>query len=168
MGYPVSPVIANIYMEYLEKLALCPKCVIHTHWLKRNVDVVISIVKKEQVDTPFNHLNSVDPHIKFTMEASGIDGSISLLNTKCSPNSDHTIHTSIERKPTNTNHYLDWNCSHPISARKAVIHALIDRAKKFFQLLKSWLKMDYLYRDLLKKLTKIGWPEKLKSKQLPS
>ena len=75
MGPPVSPVIANIYMEYFEEIALDPQCPILTLWWKRYVDV-ISIVKEEQVDTLFNHLNYVDPHIKFTTEALDNDDSI--------------------------------------------------------------------------------------------
>ena len=41
----------------------------HTYPLVEKImDYVIIIVKKEQVDTLFNHLNSVDHHIKFMME----------------------------------------------------------------------------------------------------
>ena len=45
-------------------------------WWKRYVDDVINKVEKEQVDTLFGHFHSVDPNIKFTMEAPGNDGSI--------------------------------------------------------------------------------------------
>ena len=38
MGSPVSPVIANIYMEYFEELTLGPQCPIPTPWWKRYVD----------------------------------------------------------------------------------------------------------------------------------
>ena len=93
MGSPVSPVIANIYTEYFEELVLVPECPIPPPCWKRYVDDVI--VLKEQVDASFNHLNSVDPHIRFTVEASGNDGSIPFLDTTCSPNSDHTIQTSV-------------------------------------------------------------------------
>ena len=75
--------------------------------------------------------------MKFTMEALGNDGNILFLDTKCFPNSDNTIHTSVYGKPTHTDYYLDWNSNHPISAKKAVIHALISRAKMFVSLLKS-------------------------------
>ena len=69
---------------------------LHTYPLAiRYMDDIISINKKEQVDTLFNHLKSVNPHIKFTMEAPGNDHSISFLDTKCSPNSEHNRHTSM-------------------------------------------------------------------------
>ena len=82
MGLSVSSVILNIYMEYFEEIALGPQSPIPTTWWNRYIDDIISIVKKEQVDTLFNHLNSLDSHIKFTIEVPGNDGSISILDTK--------------------------------------------------------------------------------------
>ena len=76
MGFPVSPAIANIYMEYFEELALGAEYPVPAPWWKRYADNVISIVKKEQVDILFNHLNSVNCHIKLTLEAHGNGGSI--------------------------------------------------------------------------------------------
>ena len=94
MGSPLSPVIVNIYIKYFEEIALYPQCLMPIPWWKRYLEDIIIILKKEQVDTLFNHLNSVDPHIKFTMEAPGKYGSISILDTKCSLNSDYITHTS--------------------------------------------------------------------------
>ena len=68
--------------------------------------MMLSAVKKEQVDTLFNHLNSVDPHIKFMVEALGNESNITFLDTKCSPKLDHTTHNCVYRKPTQTSCYL--------------------------------------------------------------
>ena len=46
MGFPVSPVIANIYIEYFEGLTLGPPYPIPTPWWKRYVDDVICITKR--------------------------------------------------------------------------------------------------------------------------
>ena len=62
------------------------------------------------------------------MESPDIEGSIPFLDTKCIPNSNHTIQTTVYRKPTDTDSYLDWNSSHPVSAKR-VIQALTHRAK---------------------------------------
>ena len=85
MGSPISPVIANIYKEYLEEIPLGHEYPIPNPWWKRYMDDIISIVFKEQVDTFFNHLNSINPHIKFMMEAPRNVCSIPFLDTKCSP-----------------------------------------------------------------------------------
>ena len=69
MGSPVSHVIANIYMEYFEESVLGPLCPIPTNWWKRYVKDVICIVKRDQVDILFNHINKMDVHIKFTMQS---------------------------------------------------------------------------------------------------
>ena len=46
MCSPVSPIVANIYMEYFKEIALGPQCPRSTPWWKRYVDDAISIVKK--------------------------------------------------------------------------------------------------------------------------
>ena len=101
MGSPVSPVTANIYIQYYEEMALCPECTIPSPWWKTYVNNVVNVVKKG-VETLFNHLNSVDHQIRFTMEAPHNDGIISFLDTKCSPSSYYTIHTSVFRKLIHT------------------------------------------------------------------
>ena len=48
------------------------------------------------------------------------------LDTLSKPNGEE-ISVSVYRKPTHTNRYLDFNSSHPISAKIAVVRGLIDR-----------------------------------------
>ena len=98
-----------------EGVALGPECPIPSLWWKRYMNDVISIVRKKQVDTLFNQLNSFDLHIKFTMESPGTDGNIPFLDAECLHNKDHSIQTLVCRKPTNW--YLDWNFNHPISVK---------------------------------------------------
>ena len=78
MGSPCSSVVANIYMEYFEKRALGPELplsfTINT-WL-RYVDDVLTIVKNGTHDSLLNHLNSIDPNIKFTIEPPNEQGAI--------------------------------------------------------------------------------------------
>ena len=107
MSSPVSPVIANISMEYFEEVALGQQCSIPTPWWKRYVDDVICIMKKDQVDILFNHINNMDDHIKFTMEYPDNEGSIPFLSTKCTPNHNHTMQTTVYKNPTHIDRYLD-------------------------------------------------------------
>ena len=79
MGSPVSAVVANLYMEFFEELALQSAPSRPRFW-KRYVDDTCCIMKDE-VEPLLNHLNSVRTTIKFTMELER-DGSLSFLNTK--------------------------------------------------------------------------------------
>ena len=87
MGSLVSPVIANIYMEYFESLAI-PSCPSLIKWWFGYVDDVHSATKKDQVNQLQEHLNSIKNHIKFTIDLPGTDG-LPFLDTltKCTPNS---------------------------------------------------------------------------------
>ena len=123
----VSPVIANIYMEYFESLAI-PSSPTLIKWWFRYVDDVHSATRKDQVNKLQEHLSSIDPHIKFTIELPGTDGLPFLVTlTKPTPNS---IESTVYRKPTHTDRYLDYNSNHPISAKLSVIHTLFHRAKQ--------------------------------------
>ena len=72
MGSPVSPVIANIYIEHFESLAI-PSSPTLIKWWFRYVDDVISGIRKDQVNKLEEHLNSIDAYIKFTIELPGTD-----------------------------------------------------------------------------------------------
>ena len=50
------------------------------------------------------------------------------MDTFPRPSGDQII-TSVYRKPTHTDRYLDFNSNHPKSAKHAVVRALSDRAK---------------------------------------
>lgn len=69
MGSPLSPIVANLYMEYFEKKAL-ESYPLKPAWWKRFVDD--TNIKwthgKAELEKFFIHLNSISPEIKFTME----------------------------------------------------------------------------------------------------
>ena len=146
MGSPVSPIIANIYMEYFETLAIYSSPTLIKWWF-RYVDDVHSTTRKDQVDQFQEHLNSIDPHIKFTIELPGTDG-LPFLDTLTKP-PPNSIESTVYRKPTHTDRYLDYNCNHPISAKLSIIHTLIHRAKQVCCTPKFLAKeMDYFYNIL--------------------
>ena len=67
MGSPCSPVDANIYMEYFENLALGPELPVPVKDWKRYVDDVFSIIPKDNRNKMLQYLNSINPHIQFTI-----------------------------------------------------------------------------------------------------
>ena len=72
MDSPCSPVVADIYMEYFEDLALGPEVPIPLKERKRYVDDIFSIIPKGNRDILLNYLNSIDPHIKFRRGCYGV------------------------------------------------------------------------------------------------
>ena len=63
MGSSVSPVIANIYLEHFESLAI-PTSPTLIKWSLGYVDDVNSATRKDQVNKLQEHLNTIDPYIK--------------------------------------------------------------------------------------------------------
>ena len=146
MGLPVSPVTANIYMEYFESLAILTSPALIKWWF-RYVDDVHSATRKDQVTKLQEHLNSIDPHIKFTIELTETDG-LPFLDTLTKPTHNSTEST-VYRKPTHTDKYLDYNSNHPISAKLSVIHTHIYIAKQVCSTPEFLAKeMDHLHKVL--------------------
>ena len=70
MGSPVSPIVANLYMEYLEQKALSTT----PRFWGRYVDDTFVIHKEANKQSFLQHINSVDPAIRFTVEDNKEDG----------------------------------------------------------------------------------------------
>ena len=67
MGSPVSAVVANLYMEEFEQLALESTPLQPRIW-RRYVDNTCCIVESGALDDLLHHLNSIRPSIQFTVE----------------------------------------------------------------------------------------------------
>ena len=74
------------------------------------------------------HINSVDPTIKFTVEDNKEDGSIPFLDTSVKPEADGTLSITVYMNPTHSDQYLQWDSHHHLSAKFSVIHTLSHRA----------------------------------------
>ena len=59
MGSPLSPIIANIYMEAFEKQAISTAPHPPTFW-RRFVDDTFVVIQETKEDSFFNHLNTID------------------------------------------------------------------------------------------------------------
>ena len=78
MGSLVSPIVANLSMEYLEEKAPSTAPNPPTFWC-RYVDDTFVIHKEVNKQGFLQHINSVDPAIQFTVEDNKEDGSIPFL-----------------------------------------------------------------------------------------
>jgi len=126
MGSPVSPIVCNLFMEHLEQLAIntAPHPPL---WWFRYVDDTHTKLKKAYADEFTEHLNSLDPDIKFTTEEEQ-DGTLPFLDTLTVVKEDGSLDITIYRKPTHTDQYLNFHSSHPLEHKLGVISTLFHRA----------------------------------------
>ena len=61
--------------------------------------------------------------------ATKADGSLPFLDTLVTPQSDGSLVTTVYRKPTHTNQYLQWDSHHAITNKYSIISSLLHRAK---------------------------------------
>ena len=101
MGSPVSPIVANLYTEYFEQKALSTAPNPLRFWC-RLVDDTFVIQKEGNKQGFLQHINSVDPAIKFTVEDNKEDWSIPFLDTIVKPEGDGTLSITEYRKPPYT------------------------------------------------------------------
>ena len=80
MGSPISPIVANLYMEYFEGRALRSAANPPRVWC-RFVNDTWAIQQQSSKQEFLDHIKSIDPAIKFTMEGTLGNGAIPFLDT---------------------------------------------------------------------------------------
>ena len=128
MGYPVSVTVANLVMEDVEEGALSTCSHPPPPFWKQYVDDTFTALPEDQVDRFLDHPNTVEPSIKFTMEES--NGSLSFLDTLVTHYGDGSLSTSVYRKKTHTDRYLDFTSHYPLAHKVAVARTLMTRADR--------------------------------------
>ena len=129
MGSPLSPIVANLYMEHFERIALDSSPLQPKLWL-RYVDDTFGIWPHGQSTLqPFlEHLNSTRTSIQFTMEEEQ-DEQIAFLDMLVK-RTDDRISTTVHRKRTHTDRYLNYHSHHHPRVMMGDIKCLRDRASK--------------------------------------
>ena len=127
MGSPASLIVVNLYMDYFEKKAL------HTastpsHWF-RFVDDTFVIQQESHKHYFLEHINNIDPAIKFTVEGNQENGTIPFLDTLVKQEVDNFLSISVYRKPTHTDQFLQLDSNHNLAVKYSVIGTLTHRAK---------------------------------------
>ena len=93
------------------------------------MDDAFVIIKASHKLEFLDHINSIDPNIQLTSEESKEDHSMPFLDMLITPQEDGSFNTTIYRKPTHTDMYLQWDSQHPISSKYSVVGTLHHRAK---------------------------------------
>ena len=112
MGSPLSPVIANFFMEDFENKALEQATHKLTCWY-RYVDDTFAIWPhgRERLTEFLDHLNGLHSNIKFTMEIEE-EGHLPFLDVDIYKRTDGSLGHKVYRKPTHTNLYLNQLSHH--------------------------------------------------------
>nr|CAH8863472.1 unnamed protein product [Trichobilharzia regenti] len=116
MGSPVSPIVADLYMNKFEynifSSILTPKI-----WLGY-VDDTFVVLKRDLHNLFLEKINCVSPKIQFTSEAESDIGELPFLDCLVKRKENGHFSISIFRKKTHFNKYLDFKSSHPASAQR--------------------------------------------------
>ena len=127
MGSPVSVVVADLVMEDVESRALSTYPNPPKFW-KRYVDDTCCALRSDTVQDFHRHLNTIEDTIQFTLEREA-QAQLAFLDVLILRNPDKTIDTTVYRKPTHTNKYLDYSSHHPSAHKAAVVRTLHHRAQ---------------------------------------
>ena len=131
MGGPISPIVANIVMDFMFRKCVDtapPGC--KPRIVKKFVDDYLTAVKVSAVEPLTEHLNQLDPtgNLTYTCEMPE-DNKIPCLDALFHRNPDGTLKTTVYRKKTHTDQYLNFNSHHPLHHKQGVVRTLIDRAE---------------------------------------
>ena len=130
MGSPLSPIVANIYMEHFEKIAIqtpnkTPSC-----GFDMCVDDTFSLWPDgpEELSLFLNHINNIRPSIQFTMEVED-DEKIPFLDVLV-VRSNGKVMSEVYWKPTHTDRYLHYQSYHPHHIKTGIIRTLMKRSEQ--------------------------------------
>ena len=127
MGSPISVVIANLVMEYVEQRAISIFSLSPKLW-KRFVDDTFVIMQTNEMNRLFDHLNNVDLNINFTIELEQ-DDKLAFLDVLVMRTQDEKLATKVHQKTTHTNRYLNYHSAHSIEQKQGVVMNLFNRAQ---------------------------------------
>ena len=124
IGSPHGPVLANIFMVELEQnISTLSK---DTSLWKRYVDDAICFVNSNRISHALESLNSFHSNIKFTVEIEK-GNKIAFLDILLIRYKD-LINTTVYRKKTNTDLYINWKSFSPNNWKWGTLKTLVSRA----------------------------------------
>lgn len=126
MGSPLGPVIANIFMVYLEEKMVRELATKMSSWY-RYVDDTFTFIKEGEIEAVQETLNRFHTDINFTYEEEK-DGKISFLDVLISRKLDGSFDTEVFRKKTDSSIYINWDAFACRSWKIGTLKGLFRRA----------------------------------------
>ena len=161
MGSPLSPVIANLYLESLEETAIRSAPLKPKPWVRYVDDTfVIWPHGPDRLRSFHQHLNKQHPKIQFTVEEEK-DDQLPFLDV-CVSKEGGRLLTSVYRKPTHTERYIPYHSHHHPRTTTGVLRCMRDRARSICHPTKMQQEMDHLNQVFQAN----GFPENLVKKTL--
>ena len=161
MGSPLSPIVANIFLEDLETRALETSAWKPKMWRRYVDDVLVVWPHGDQLLEEFHqHLNKQNPSIQFTVERES-GGKIAFLDVQLEKKGPKIL-TSVFRKKTHTDRYLHFDSNHPARVKRGIIQCLRHRAENVCNGSMRWSEIRHL-REVFKAN---GYPETVVKRNL--
>ena len=142
MGSPLSPIIANLFMEHIEEKAITTAPFKPSLWIHYVDDTVIWPHGPAPLKRFHEHLNQQCPSIQFTMETED-DGKIPFLDVLITRNGTQ-LSTSVYRKPTHTDGYLPFHSHHHLRMLTGVMQCMRNRAHQICEDINKQKELDHL------------------------
>ena len=146
MGSPLGPVLASIIMVELEN-TMVPRLSNILYFWRRYVDDTFTSVKEASITFVLEQLNSYHPNLKFTYELENA-GKLSFLDILVIRQSNNKFETTVCRKNTTTDIYLNWFSNARNTWKRGTLKALINGAY-------TLCSMDYHLKEELRYLEKV-------------
>ena len=105
MGSPISLTMANLFIEKFETKTLSTAPNPPSLWLRYVDDTFVIMITSHKSKFP-NHINAVEPNIKFTVEETRPDGAMPFFNTLMMPKQDSTLEIEVYKILTHTDLHL--------------------------------------------------------------
>ena len=90
------------------------------------MDDTFTVLQEYDVEEFTEHINSIDPHIKFTIKPEK-DSKLPFMDLCTHILNDGSMKITIYMKPTHTDQYLNFKSHHPLTHKRSVVHTLTYR-----------------------------------------